>query len=153
MNKWWSKTWLALCSESASLPAYISVSANSLTSSVTFFFKRFCCQHELYTQDFRPAPGPKRKTGPLQISGPPHSLRPRTSLLFCRKVSPTQKITTVSPGSHLLSSTVTLKTFPLNEKLATPFEVQSKSHRLLIHTKSVMDYNVLLAEIKKTKLA
>jgi hypothetical protein len=90
-------------------------------------------------------------------TGPPHSSSPRTSLLFCRKMSPTQKITTVTPGCHLLSSSYlnnhSAALRKINEKLATPVEVQSKSHRLLPRTKSVMDYNVLLAEIQNTKLA
>jgi len=41
----------------------------------------------------------------------------------------------------------------VHEKLATPVDVKSKSHRLLLCKKSVTEYNVLLAEIQTTKLA
>ena len=65
----------------------------------------------------------------------------------------------VSSGSYLLSSTLTLTTNlfatlkKVNGKLVTPVDVNLKSHRLLLYTKSVTGYNVLLGEIQTTKLA
>jgi hypothetical protein len=52
--------------------------------------------------------------------------------------------------SYLNIHSISLK--KVNEKLATPVYVKSISHILLLYTKSVTDYNVLLAEIQTTKL-
>ena len=52
---------------------------------------------------------------------------------------------------YLNNHSATLK--KVNEKLATPVIVKSKSYRLLLYTKSVTDYSVHLAEIQTAKLA
>ena len=73
------------------------------------------------TQDFRPAPRPKRKSCPLQkpegTSSSISTLNQFTVLSDCE--SDTEDIgfhhnqTAVSAGSHLLPSTLTLRTIPL----------------------------------------
>jgi hypothetical protein len=87
-------------------------------------FFRFCLTVNMSisgfdTQDFRPALRPKQKGNHfIHPTGTAHPSHPQTSLLFCQKVS--QKLTVfhlnqtvVSPGSHLLSSTVLLTSIPL----------------------------------------
>jgi hypothetical protein len=40
----------------------------------------------------------------------------------------------------------------VNNKLSAPVEVETKSNRLLLYTKSTQDYNTVLAEIQSAKL-
>jgi len=67
---------------------------------------------------------------------------------------PKEQHTRTSPiviYSYLDNHSATLK--QVNEKLSNPVEVKSKSNRLLLYTKSTQDYNILLSEIRITKLA
>ena len=107
------------------------------------------------TQDFLPAPRPKRKSCPLQTpEGTSSSISTLNQFtILSGWESDTEDIgvhhnqTAVSAGFHLLSSTITLRTIPLkkvSEELGTPVDVRSQSHRLLLYTKSVTDCNVLL---------
>ena len=169
MSSWWSKACLVLCSKSAFLPAYIHVSANLLPFPGTFFVTllRSAWVYPMLTcKIFALHQSQNAKRAHFShLMGPAHPSRPWTSLQFNQIVSLTQKIsvfhhnqTAISPGSHLLSSMISLNNHSttlkqVNEKLTTPVDVKSKSHRLLLQSKSVTDYNMLLAAIQTTKLA
>ena len=124
VSSWWSKACLVLCSKSASIPAYSRVSASLLSLAVTFFVSllRSAFINPVLTRKiFALHQGRKAKRAHFRHpTGPAHLSCPRTSLQFCRIASPTQKIsvvhhnqTAVRPGSHLLSSTVTISAIPL----------------------------------------
>jgi len=116
------------------------------------------------TQDFRPAPRPKRKRGPFHTSDRASSsfaspnqfavLSDSESEVIGIPPQPNSCKSRIPPiviYSYFNIHSTTLK--KANEKLATPVDVKSKSHRLRLCKTSVMDYNVLLAEIPTTKLA
>lgn len=88
---------------------------------------------------------------------------PQTSLPFCRNVipickwlmflhssCPMSRILCIVICSFLNKHSATLK--KVNEMLRTLVDVKSKWHRLLLYTKSVDDYNTLLAEVKNVNL-
>jgi hypothetical protein len=53
--------------------------------------------------------------------------------------------------SYLNNHSQTLKT--LNDKLSSPFDVKTKTDRLLLYTKTEADYEIILREIKQAQLA
>ena len=106
------------------VPAYSRVSASFLSFSVTSFvtlLRSTWVYPVLTSKIFALHLGQNGKgTHFRNPTWPAHPSRPRTTLHFCRIVSPTQKISVfhhkkqpLSPESHLLSSTVTLTTIPL----------------------------------------
>jgi len=111
-------------------------------------------------QDFCPAPRPKRKRGPLHTSDGASSsfASPNQFAVLSNSESevigvppqPNSCKSRIPPIVIYIHSTTLKKA---NEKLATPVDVKSKSYRLWLCKTSVMDYNVLLAEIPTTKLA
>ena len=143
VSTWWSQSCLVLCSKSAFLPAYSRMSASLLSFSVIFFFTllRSTCVYPVLTRkNFSLHRGRNAKEAHFRHpTGPAHPSRPRTSLQFCRIMSPTQKIsvfhhnqTDVSTRSHLLSSKGTLRTIPLLSRKSTrghvPQSTWSRNH-------------------------
>jgi hypothetical protein len=66
-------------------------------------------------------------------------------------VKPKERIPRIVLYSYLTNHSQTLKT--LNEKLNSPVEIKTKTNRLLLYTKTVTDYELVLREIKTAKLA
>jgi hypothetical protein len=64
---------------------------------------------------------------------------------------PKERIPPIVLYSYLTNHSQILKT--LNEKLNSPVEIKTKTNRLLLYTKTVTDYELVLHEIKTAKLA
>jgi hypothetical protein len=65
--------------------------------------------------------------------------------------SPKERIPPIVLYSYLNNHSQTLKT--LNDKLSKQIDIKTKTNRLLLLTKTVQDYEILLREIKTANLA
>jgi hypothetical protein len=117
-------------------------------------------------QDFQQVQPPKRKRGPqpsMSKAPPTFFSHNKFSLLSdsesdveennpsSQPILHTTRIPPIVIYSLLTNHSTTLN--QVNDKLTSPVEVKSKTDRLLLYTKSSLDYKILLSEIQKSNLA
>jgi len=118
-------------------------------------------------QDFQPAQRPKRKRGQVPTTNGASTSSPNQFAVLSDSESeaeenrappqpqqPPDRTPKIPPiVIYSLLSNHSSTSIQVNDKLTTPVDVTSKMDRLLLYTKSSADCNILLSEIKSTKLA